>query len=367
MKLFVFAVSISLLVSGQLHARSAAHSCARLFEGSNKSKVIDYDQTITNWYFAVELGFHDKLIEQNMKSGMKKLLFLDHENPRDGSASYSNIFMMPKTDDNASSYFAKNSINRKSNKVEMILHPIEESKSLTNMTSKDMELTWNTYLKKNVVSKAEIETFKAAEEELSPQRKITFVTTTQRGRTLAIMRVYDGSPFPAMYMGRLGRQHEAPVTDVRLPIERRYPHLPLREKSQYIFEAGRLAKSEDIQGMLEYKFYNLGSYFMTKFGFAGVGPRDYIQNGRLYIEITGQYLETYMKSKEDGGMGFHLYAAQVGNQKMKLVDPKTTYKSLKVKPNTEDKFVMYLTTAEFINNFYMEVRVGTPEEAAEML
>ena len=284
-------VATLLSFSGHSYAQGTALSCAKLFGKTN----IDFGQTVTTWFSAVELGYHDKLISKDLKTGKKRLAYLEHENARDGSGAFDNIFIMPDANDGASSYFAKTSYNRKTSKVKMELHPIEDSGKLTQLTDKTLDLTWSAYQKLAVVSKAEIDTFKVSETELSPQRKVTFITTTQSGRSLAVMRVYDGSPFPASFLGGLARQHEAPLTDPRLPIERRYPHLQLREQSQYIFEAGRLAKSEDIAEMLEFQFYNLGSYFMTKFGFLGVGPRDYIEHGRIYIEITGKFLETYMK------------------------------------------------------------------------
>lgn len=59
-----------LFFSAQTNA--ASNSCASLFKTTpQKQKAIDFNQTITYWYNSVELGYHDKLVSHDIKTGEK--------------------------------------------------------------------------------------------------------------------------------------------------------------------------------------------------------------------------------------------------------------------------------------------------------
>lgn len=238
------------------------------------------------------------------------------------------------------------------------------------------DLTWQTYRQEGTVKESDIESFKATEKDLDPRRKITFELSVPEiknsqlyKKTLSIMRVYDGSPFPTSSFSDFPTHHEAIKTDPRVPLERRYPEINFRVDSDFIFEPGRLAKSTEIEGtLLEYQFYSLSQYLLGKFGFKGIGPGAYFQKGRIVIEITGRNLEKFMRSRDKNGYGFILdYIIEPTNEGPKIIkaNRQTTYQSLQSSiKETETKFILHSTVADFMNHF-MGVRIGTPEEVLD--
>ena len=101
------------------------------------------------------------------------------------------------------------------------------------MVDKNFEVTWSVYKEAGTVSDVEIAQFQAHEKALDPQRKVTFATSTKAGELVAVVRLYDGSPFPATFLGQGPLFTETPKGDPRLPIERRYPDLNFRKNGKY--------------------------------------------------------------------------------------------------------------------------------------
>ena len=264
--------------------------------------------------------------------------------------------------DDDRTYYAKVSLNRSTGKSTTELYSIHETTSLNKMIDKTVELTWDTYLKQDVVTPKEIEQFKATEAELAPQRKVNFITTTLEGETAAILRMYDGSPYPFSFLGARPTHFEKVSGDIRLPIERRYPHLFIRENSPYVFEAGRLAKADNFDDGLEYQFYNLGAYLMSKFGVLGVATPEYLVHGRIYVEITTRHLKHYMRDREKGGLGFQLFAASRNGSLMFKVHENTRYEDLQIERNENSKFILYLTVQNFVSNFYQNIQIKNAAE-----
>lgn len=226
------------------------------------------------------------------------------------------------------------------------------------------DLTWETYLAEGTVKPADIESFKQTEKDLDPRRKITFelsVPDVRDGylfkRTLGIMRIYDGSPYPTSAFSHLPTHNEAATTDPRVPIERRYPEINFREDTEYIFEPGRLAKSPDIEGMsmIEYQFHRLAGYLHSKFGLSGIGPKDYFDKGKVLAEITGRNLKKFMTPRSRDGFGYTLdYIVETtpNGRKITKVKSGTKYSDLKHKFNeTDTKFILHQTVGDYINNF----------------
>lgn len=338
-------VLLFLLIGSLSSPVTAAPLCQAIFQApaQKQTQKIDVDKTTVTWYGPIAIDTAD-------------LQYL---------AERFEIKWAPGATRDARTYFSTISLNRETNKSTVLLEPIQETARLTALTDSRLELTWDTYLRMSVVTPAEINEFKQTEAELAPQRKVNFETSTSDGRTLAIMRLYDGSPYPFSYLGEKPRYFEKVSGDPRMPIERRYPHLSrsLRSESDYVFELGRLAKVDEFPDGLDYQLYNAGSYFMGKFGFLGVAMPEYIEKGRVCIEITGKHLKHYMRPREKGGMGFHLFAAAMNKQPMNEVKPGATFESLGLKRDDhEAKFVLYLTVAEFISNFYQKVELRPAEE-----
>lgn len=226
------------------------------------------------------------------------------------------------------------------------------------------DLTWETYLAEGTVTPKDIESFKQTEHDLDPRRKITFelsVPEVRDGylfkRTLGIMRVYDGSPFPTSSFSHLPTHNEAKTTNPHVPIERRYPEINFREDSEYIFEPGRLAKSPDIEGvsMIEYQFHRLADYLHSKFGFNGIAPQNFIEHGKVLAEITGRNLAKFMAPRKRGGFGYTLdYIIETTPQGRKItkVKPGTKYSDLKHKfKETDTKFILHQNVSDYVNNF----------------
>lgn len=238
------------------------------------------------------------------------------------------------------------------------------------------DLTWETYRQEGTVKESDIESFKATEKNLDPRRKITFELSVPEIRnnklhkkTLSIMRVYDGSTFPTSSYSDFPTHHEAIKTDPRVPLERRYPEINFRTDNDFIFEPGRLAKSNEIEGsLIEYQFYSLGQYLLGKFGFKGIGPGAYFKKGKIVIEITGRNLEKFMRTRKNNGFGFTLdYIVEPTKEGHKIIktDQHTTYESLQHSfKETETKFILHSTVADFINNF-IGGRIGSPEEVLD--
>ncbi len=328
----------------------SAPLCSQVFV-SHQEKAIPIDETVTEWYTTVEMGYHEKWIAKDLDTGIRKVEVVLSDTDPSKSIRLHNVALSPDAKDDSSSYYALMSRNQLTKVVDATLYPINSTQNLSAFVDKNFQLVWDVYLKKHVVTPKEIEDFKKTESELAPQRKVTFVTKSQSGKLLAVLRLYDGSKFPTVFL--TDPHHiESPITDPRLPIERRYPELKLRGKTQYIFEAGRLAKSEEVQDILPYEFYNIGSYLFSKFSSQGKAPPEYWKAGRVYIEITGEHLEYYMKSFRDGGMGFHLFAKAPDGKKMLRVAEGTNFAAVKdVRTKPESKFVLYLGINDFVNQF----------------
>jgi hypothetical protein len=335
--------------------------CGDLF-GPSK---IEVSETIVTWYMPLAMP-GERWIDRDPKTGIRKVAIFS---PTGGHLDYTrtallqNVELSKDASDSDRTYYAKVSLNRSTQQVKTELFPINQTANLNKMIDKTVEFTWETYLKKEIVTPQEVEQFKATEAELAPQRKINFITTTQDGETAAITRVYDGSPYPYSFLGARPTHFEEVSGDVRLPIERRYPHLSIRSESPYVLEVGRLAKAENFDDGLEYQFYNFGSYLMTKFGFLGVASAEYFHDGRVYAEITTGHLERYMRDREEGGLGFKLMAASRKGKPMTPVKGNLTYEDLKIDPKEKSKFIVYLPIYEFISNFYQKIEM---KKAAEV-
>lgn len=347
------------LISTEAYATTAM-VCGDLF-GSSK---IEVSETIVTWYMPLAMP-GERWIERDPKTGIRKVAIFS---PTGGHLDYTrtallqNVELAKNASDEDRTYYAKVSLNRSTQQVKTELFPIDETAKLSHMIDKTVEFTWDSYLKQEIVTPQEIAQFKATEAELAPQRKINFITTTQDGETAAIMRVYDGSPYPFSFLGARPTHFEKVSGDERLPIERRYPHLSIRGESPYVFEAGRLAKDENFDDGLEYQFYNLGSYLMTKFGFLGVASADYFHDGRVHAEITTRHLKHYMRAREKRGLGFKLLAAARKGGPMTLVPKNTTYEDLQIERDENSKFIVYLNVHEFISNFYQKIETKNAAE-----
>jgi hypothetical protein len=318
---------------------------------------IPYNQIITYWYFPIELGFHDKIIRR--QKGRRTIIAFA---PAGSDAIETNIRLMPGAEDDASSYYMKSSIVNGTPQTTYELYSMKDRHRLSAVVDRLFDLTWRTYQRKQIVPEVEIDGFKKTEDEMDPRRKVIFMATAKDGRPLAILRLYDGSPYPTSFLGEFSTQHEAPDTDPRIPVERRYPHIDFREESPFVFEPGRLASTGELEDVLHFSFYHTGGYLLNKFGFLMAAPKLYVHKGRVYIEITERYLEDYMKNPDAGGMGFHLFAMARRKQKMKKVRGAPTYASLKLTPKDKNsKFILYMNVHEFINRFHtpLETRLIT--------
>lgn len=352
---------LCLIIALNCSLADAAMVCSGLFDPGK----VEIDKTIVTWYMSMAMP-GERWISRDPNTGKREILLFS---PTGGHRDYTrtahleNVELTKDAPDSDRTYYAKVSLNRSTQHISTVLHPIAETTNLNKMIDKTVDFTWETYLKQEVVTTHEIEQFKKTEAELAPQRKINFITTTLEGETAAIMRVYDGSPYPFSFLGARPEYFEKVSGDARLPIERRYPHLSIRADSPYVFEAGRLAKADNFDNGLEYQFYNLGAYLMTKFGFLGVATPEYFVHGRIYAEITTRHLKHYMREREKGGLGFNILAASRNDGPMTPVPKNTNYEDLKIDRNENSKFIVYLTVKDFISKFYRMIEM---KDAAEV-
>lgn len=355
--LFVFLIAIGAVSEAARLCRDVVPTRASRIKP--KYKIADSQITL---YTAADLGFHDKILKMNTDRGLWEIAAIIPEKRKQRTIPLENVLLMPGTRNDDASYYAKMTVDKKTKKDVIEFYPISDSKKIINLLDKHLDLTWQTYLKMGTVKADEIEAFKRTEYELPPQRKVTFVNSDPKsGKTLAILRLYDGSPFPTSYFSDLATHHEAPDTDPRIPIERRYPNINFRKESPYIFEPGRIAKSSELEeGVLNYQFYQVAFYFLTKFGFLMTGPTEFFVKGRVYVEVTARGVPRYMNSVSDGGLGFHL--AYIINGRPKKAD-KLSLSDLNLDPeNTEVKYILYSPIQEFINNHYGEQKVRPASE-----
>jgi len=336
-------------------AAHAAMECSHLF----RSSKIEISDTTVTWYMPIAMP-GERWISLDLRTGRKKIEIFS---PTGGHRGYTkpgilkNVILMKGAPDADRTYYAKLSLNRNTGESTTELYSIAETASLNKMIDKTVDFTWETYLKQDVVTPQEVLQFKETEAELAPQRKVNFITTTLEGDTAAILRLYDGSPYPFWFLGARPEYFEKVSGDARLPIERRYPHLEIRSKSPYVFEAGRLAKADNFENGLEYQFYNVGAYLLNKFGFLAVATPEYILDGRIYAEITTRHLKHYMRAREKGGLGFKVLAASRNDGPMKKVPENSSYEDLQIERTENSKFIVYLTVQEFISKFYQEIGV----------
>jgi hypothetical protein len=354
-----------ILFSFSLHSE-AAPQCRDIFTTrvSSKPQKVEVSQSIVTWYAPIAMP-GEKWIVRDPQTGRRRVQYFRPADGRSRVGEFGNIELSKNARDDERTYYARASLNKATGMLTAELFPIEETPSLTKMIDQTVELTWETYLKQGTVSDREIEEFKKTEAELAPQRKVNFVTTTQEGQTATVLRLFDGSPYPFTFFGDHPSHFEKVSGDPRLPIERRYPRLQaaMREKSNYVFEAGRLAKIDGFDDGLEYQFYNLGAYLMQKFGYLGVSMPAYARDGRIYIEVTARHVRHYMRPRAKGGMGFKLFAAAVNGKEMTLVNPEAESSLAARRDDHESKFVLYLNVSDFISNFYQTIEVRSAKQA----
>jgi hypothetical protein len=251
-------------------------------------------------------------------------------------------------------------------------------------------LTWETYRSEATVRIKEVRIFMGLEKELDPRRKISFelwVPYISNGqmtkKTLGIMRVYDGSPFPSMTYNDFPTHHEALETDHRVPIERRYPDIDFRSDTEYIFEPGRLAKSPDLEGisLIEYQFQSLAHYLNKKFGFKGFTTNEFIKKGKILAEITGRNLEKFIRHRAKAGFGytvdFIIIPKKDGGYEKIPIKPGTQFSEIKkilfdLDPtyldkngeiaDTDIKFLLHSRIGEYIKNFAPNAEIKNLED-----
>lgn len=352
---------------------AAPQACGEAFLAITKRtalKKIEFSETVTHWVTPLHFGEFELLAAPPRNSYNRKVIgYFPKEDP-DNMMKMQQIHdpvsveLMPMVSPHASEYYAVSSLDQKSGKTHIKLFDIKQSGQLKEIINVPLELTWETYARRGTVDGKDIESFKATEDALPPQRKVIFVASKNEvaadgqpnSKILAVMRFFDGSPYPAMYVGRDHTRSQVPLqvqADRRLPIERRYSELNLRETTEDIFEAGRLAADPSLDGVLKIQLYNMGAYLKAKFGFEETPPDAFAERGRVYAEITGQHLKTYMEAADKGGLGFTIFAAAATGQPMRRLDARTAYSELKgLRIDPEARFVLYKTVSDVIRDFY---------------
>jgi hypothetical protein len=302
-----------------------------------KSKILTNEEMTMVWYTPMELGDYEADTRKDEQTGTYRFVRGTFTSGgQDFERDFANLRFefMPDAEHDAAAYYAIASKNLGTGYLTVQLHSLNSEETLAKKIGQELNLVWNTYLKENTVSLSEIEEFKRLEANLPPQRKLTFVVKeTRSGRTLSVMRVYDGSPFPGVYYGDFGQIFDFREVDRRLPIELRYPEINFRDGTQHVFEAGRLAKDADIDLALERQFATLAGHLLGKYGFSGQVPEGY-SKGRIYIEITERNLKKFLRTRKNNGYGF------------------TLFKKLPKDGTTSQKYILYSTVSDFITNFW---------------
>jgi hypothetical protein len=327
-----------------LFAQAAVFSCPGLIS----KKSIPKEDLAVVWFSAVEFGNHEKTIARDRKTGVRQIVMIESEHSFERYHPLENVTLHRSAPDDAGAYYARFTTDLATGKTSVELFSLESEALINRNIGRHMQMVWKVYVKEGTVEESEVAEFDRLEAHLAPQRKIsTAVVNKKTGETLAFMRTYDGSVFPTYFFGALGTEFEFRATDNRLPIETRYPNHDFRKGSEYAFEAGRLAKNGDLDSVLEHQFFSLGQYLHEKHGYLKTAPRAFWQ-GRVNIEITGRNLDKFLRPRNEGGYGFHLeYKPPVKKAK-------------KEKKSQSQKYILYQTVQEFINNFYMKVQERDP-------
>lgn len=237
------------------------------------------------------------------------------------------------------------------------------------MSSAPLDLTWNAYLEASTVPAAEISEFRKIESAIDPVRKVVFAVhqaerdagrfTVDFGKTLAVMRVVDGSPFPVSYFGEMALSFPEFVPQ-KLPIEILYPSFNFRARSDFVFEMGRLASSGDFPGVLRYLFRSFSAYLTTKYGFGRRADSRFVNDGMIYADVTAHSLRKYLLSPEEKGYGFTLVVVARGpdiiwrNTKNIIFSYDDLEAKSGIKPNRRDtslKYIVAISVKDFIKNF----------------
>jgi hypothetical protein len=361
------------------NAGAQVQACAEAFKAATRVRPalekVRFEETTTHWVTPLHFGEYEMLAAPPRGSLNRKVIgYFPKEDPDNMMRMQQihdpvSVELMPLVQPDQSSYFAVSSLDQNSGRTHIKLFDIHRTEVLKNIINVPLELTWTTYAEKGTVGQKDIESFKATEDALPPQRKVIFVTSKNEiatdgkpsTRMLAVMRFFDGSPFPALYVGKNAANSQVAARalgDRRLPIERRYTELNFRQTSNDIFEAGRLAADPSLDGVLKIQLYNMGAYLKSKYGFDEALPPGFARNGRVYAEITGQHLKTYMESVEKGGLGFTLVAASLSNSPQSgmhaITETKTfaDYRAHRADPNA--RFVLYKSVEDVIQDFYQK-------------
>lgn len=339
-----------------------------------KNSKIQISDTLAVWYTTVDLGYHDKICSGNfldvIEKGRRQIVAIVPEMRNQRTIPLKNTYLVEGARDDAATYFAKMSVNSKTGQTSTEFYPIEVTTKMNEMLDGHLKLAWDTYRAEGTVGPTDIDSFVETEKLLDPRRKVTLVIVDPNsGRTLGVMRIYDGTPFPTFYFGDKATHSEAPQTNQKTPVERRYPMVNFRKRTQYLLEPGRLAKSALLQdGVLEYFFYSFGYYLAHKFGFLRLAPQAFI-DGEVPIEITARNLRKFMAPfslARDGtilGYGFHLdYIVKKGHEPLPIEDG-ARFEDLHLNSDdTETKFLLHSRIWDFMNHFFEPMELKNPSE-----
>ncbi len=356
-----------LLLTRALPAQAAKVRCSSILLETpvySHGEEAEYTDPV-EYYFPIEFGIHSKgsLIRNNPGEPFTMMGMRQPTQPVHKDIPF-DMQLDPDADPHVSSYFVKMTFNPVTSEFSYTLFSMEKAGPLHHLLNKPMQLTWKTYSREETVDPKDIASFKVDEKDLDPRRKITLVVRDKKnGAAMAIMRIYDGSPFPALFFGDKANSLSVPTTDPRTPLERRHPELDLRSISEYIFEPGRLARSLKYTGhAMGYLFAHFSSLLKMKYGFLGLAPPEF-WNGLVAAEITGRNLEKFMTAYDKGGWGFTLHAVVKKGEKAKLVKPGTTFKQLKTKKgDTDTKYIVYVRVKDMIENFHGPHRLAPETE-----
>lgn len=341
-------VLASIILTGPTHARASAPliiepgACDIHLLG----RKLKREETFSIVYMAVDAGTNKKIVS-SVGDGRREVLKALGASGE--LYEWHGMYLEPGVSEADRFYFGR--LTRGFGATGFSLFPLHDSR-IRILTDSAFEMTWSTYRDSNTVTEQEIRDFSQTEASLDPRRKITFTTETKKRQVISVVRLYDGSADPTFYLGhsREFDPNQKPSGDYQLPLERRYPHLNFREANHYVYEPGRQANSSYIEDSFTHQLGSIADFFVSKFGTARLAPDDF-REGRVYVELTGKHIKSYLAPRSRGGLGFVLFA-MTKDGRMERVPDNFDFSTLKIdRRETGTKYIAYKKIFDFVTDF----------------
>ena len=279
---FLNSLITSILLTAAGHVWAAPHRILRpdgtietcesqLTAKPNGRMVYERAQLFRSWYMTVDAASTSRVIVRSGSGGERTILSMTDLYGK--SHQWPNLILDAKAPDNDQFYYGRLTVGEDSSVF--TLFNINDP-SLSKLVDDNFSLTWKIYEDAGTVTQEEIESFKKLESQLDPRRKVTFVSETASGKIVSVIRLYDGSTYPAFYLGseRPLPDDSKPLGKYKLPLELRYTHLNFREENNYIFEPGRQAVSPEVPDAFYHQLSSMTRFFTGRFGTNHTGPEE---------------------------------------------------------------------------------------------